>query len=298
MQRLQWIDQHAGDVVAGAQHAQRRFRHVVQRVGLMRRHRIADAGLHVAPPAVIGAAEPHEVRFLGVIARKPHGLHHGLGAGHVERHFVEAGDGFQTLHVRSDRRVVRAEHRAERICALEAAGHAVFIKVIAEDVDAIRAGEVVERIAVEIGDHHAGRRLQKRADAQVLADHAVVLERHAVGFGELHVRDAGRRFFGQAHGLGVALLVERGKLLETDPAALDHAGGRVIGRKEPVAAVFIKRYQPGDTPGHLGMSRQRAVLRARQFQTGFEFDDRSRERCSAKCVQRVCGVRRIHRLKR
>ena len=62
MQRLQRIDQHAGDVAPRAQHVQRPLRHVGQRVGLVRRHRIADAGLHVAPPAVIGAGKAHQMR--------------------------------------------------------------------------------------------------------------------------------------------------------------------------------------------------------------------------------------------
>ena len=44
------------------QHAQRLVAHVPQRVGLARRHRVADARLHVAPPAVVRAAEAHEVR--------------------------------------------------------------------------------------------------------------------------------------------------------------------------------------------------------------------------------------------
>ena len=97
MQRLQRIDQHAGDVAPRAQHAQRVLGHVLQRVGLVRRQRIADARLHVAPPAVIGAAEAHQMRAPGVIAREPHRLHHGLGARHVERHFVEPGNLLEAL---------------------------------------------------------------------------------------------------------------------------------------------------------------------------------------------------------
>ena len=45
---------------AGPQHAQRVVGHVLQRIGVARRNRIADARLHVAPPAVVGAAEAHE----------------------------------------------------------------------------------------------------------------------------------------------------------------------------------------------------------------------------------------------
>ncbi len=123
---------------------QRILRHVLQRVGLVRRHRVADAGLHVAPPAVIGAAEAHHVGAAGVIAREPHRLHHRLGAGHVERHFVEAGDFRQPRDVLGDHRMIAAEHRAELADALLAALQAALVEVVAEDVDAVGAGQVVE----------------------------------------------------------------------------------------------------------------------------------------------------------
>ncbi len=112
MQRLQRIDQHAGDVAPRPQHMQRPLGHVGQRVGLVRRNRIADAGLHVAPPAVIGAGKAHQMGAAGVVAGKPHRLHHRLGAGHVERDFVEPGDLAQPLDVVGDDGVVGAEHRA------------------------------------------------------------------------------------------------------------------------------------------------------------------------------------------
>ncbi len=75
------------------------LRHVVQGVGLARRHRISDAGLNVAPPAVIGAAEANEMGAARVIAREPDRLHHRFGAGHVERYFVESGNLPQALDV-------------------------------------------------------------------------------------------------------------------------------------------------------------------------------------------------------
>ena len=151
------------------EHPQRVLRHVVQGIGLARRHRIADAGLHVAPPAVIGAAEANEMGAARVIARQPHRLHHRLGAGHVERHFVEAGDLPQPLDVVGDRRVIGAEHRAEVADALDPALDALLVEVVAEDVDAVRAGQVVEAVAVEVGDGDAGRRLHEGAGRQMPA---------------------------------------------------------------------------------------------------------------------------------
>ena len=72
---------------------------------------IADARLHVAPPAMIGAAEAHQARLAGVIAGEPHRLHHGLGAGHVEGDLVEARDLAQPAYVVGDHRMVRRRAR-------------------------------------------------------------------------------------------------------------------------------------------------------------------------------------------
>ena len=149
MQRLQRIDQHAGDVAARPQHMQRPLRHVGKRIGLVRRHRIADAGLHVAPPAMIGAGEANQMRAPGVVAREPHRLHHGFGAGHVERDFVEPGNLAQPLDVVGDDGMIGAEHRAERMRALLGLGDALLVEVVAEDVDAVGAGQVVGDIAVD-----------------------------------------------------------------------------------------------------------------------------------------------------
>ena len=194
---LQRIDQHAGDVAPGAQDAQRLLGHVVQRVGLVRRHGIADARLHVAPPAVIGAAESHEVRPPRVIARQPDRLHHRLGARHVERHLVEAGNLLKPFDVAGDDRVVGAEHRPEIAHALLAARHALLVEVIAEKIDAVGSGEVVEAVAVEIGDRHAGGRLDERTGRKVLTHVPAELERHPVGVGELQVGDAVFDFGGE-----------------------------------------------------------------------------------------------------
>src|SRR5262249_17760710 len=62
MQRLYRIHQHAGNIASCSENTQCRIRHLSQRVGLVRRDWIADSRLHVAPPAVIRATKPHQVR--------------------------------------------------------------------------------------------------------------------------------------------------------------------------------------------------------------------------------------------
>ena len=80
-----------------------------------------------------------------------------------------------------DHRMVRAQHRAELAHARGAALDAVLVEVVAEHVDAVGAGEIVEAVAVEIGDR-ARRRTSARNEpsVQMLAHEAAELERHAV----------------------------------------------------------------------------------------------------------------------
>ena len=209
--------------------------HVLQRVGVARAHRIADARLHVAPPAVVGAAEPHEVGAARVVARQPHRLHHRLGARHVERHLVEAGDFLEPLDVVGDDRVIGAEHRAEVAHAPLPLLHALLVEVVAEHVDAVRSGQVVEAVAVEIGDRHARGRLQERPAFQVLAHHAAVLERHAIGADELQVGDAVSNLRRQPCALGEAVAVELRQPVEPGPAARNDLFRRIVGAEELLA---------------------------------------------------------------
>ena len=128
-----------------SQHAQRRLVHVLAACrSRAPATRIADARLHIAPPAVVGAAEAHQVAAPRVIARQAHRLHHGLGARHVKGNLIHAGDLEQPAHVVGDHRMVGAEHRAQIAHALAAAGDALLVEIVAEHVDAVGAGEVVE----------------------------------------------------------------------------------------------------------------------------------------------------------
>ena len=190
VQRLQRIDQHAGDVTARAQHLQGALVHVAQRVGLARRQRVAGAGLHVLPPAVVGAGEAHQVLPAGVVARQPHRLHHGLGTRHVEAHLVLAGDGPQAIDHLGHAGVIAAQHGAERRAQPGALLHAGLVEVDAEDIDAVGAGQVVVVPAIEILQLHARGRLPECADRQLLAHVFAELEGHAVAPCQLQVGQA------------------------------------------------------------------------------------------------------------
>ena len=189
MQRLHWIDQHAGDVAAAAQHGKGGVGHFRQRVGVVGGHRVADAGLNVAPPAVVGAAETHEMGAPRVIAGQTHGLHDRFRPRHVERDLGLAGNPRQARHVVGDQRRVGAQHRAERAHAPGAALHAALVEIVAQQVHAIRAGEIVEGVAVEIGDLDAVRRGEKRTGGQMRLHVRAEREGHAVALGELQVGD-------------------------------------------------------------------------------------------------------------
>ncbi len=262
VQDLDRIDQHAGDVPARAQHAQRLFRHFRERIGVARRDRVADARLHVAPPAVIGAREAHDVPPLGVVAGKPHRLHHGFRAGHVERHFVEPRQRPDGGDVAGDGGVIGAEHGAQRFGRTAALGHALFIEVVAEHVDAVRAGQVVGHVAVEVGHGHAGGAGREGARAQVPRNVAAELERHTVHVRELQVRDALARLLGQCPRLGRALGIKLGKPLEGGPALRRDVGRRPVHIEEAGFGILVIGHEPGNAPRPLRMPCERGMLGA------------------------------------
>ena len=204
------------------------------------------------------------------VAGEPHRLHHGFGAGHVERDLVHAGQFGQPLHIVGNDRMIQAEHRAERLRAPLGGGDALLVEVVAEDVDAVGAGEVIELIAVEVGQRDAGRGLHERAGAELLLDQPAVLERHAVGLGELQVGDAACRLRGERAALGEFLLEQRAEAEEAVLASSGDLPRRAIGAEEVVDFELITRDQLGDPARHLGMAGERAVLGTRQLDAGLD----------------------------
>ena len=170
MQRLQRVDQHAGDVAPGPQHVQRPLRHLRQRIGLVRRapdcrRRAArrptsrDRRRRSAPDAsgrcdsgpAAPPASPPRCPTCGTKPRRARKSR--TAAAHCRR--------------RPDGRS-RAPGRA-RCARFSPRCDAFLVEVVAEDVDAVGAGEVVEDVAVEIGQRDAGRGLHEGAGAEIFA---------------------------------------------------------------------------------------------------------------------------------
>src|SRR5262249_31476835 len=181
---LHGIDQHAGDVAPFVENAQRIFRHIVEGVSLARRNGIADAGLNVAPPAMVGTTEPDKMTAPRVIARQPDRLHHRFSSRHVERDFVKRRNLAKALNIVGYHRMIKAEHRPEFADELRAPLDALLIEIIPEKVDSIRCRQVVERVTVEISNGDAGRGLYERWRRQVRAHKAAELKRHPVSVGK------------------------------------------------------------------------------------------------------------------
>ncbi|MGY4421295.1 hypothetical protein ACVWY2_003744 [Bradyrhizobium sp. JR6.1] len=152
-------------------------------------------------------------------------------------------------------------------------GDALLVKVVAEDVDAVGAGQVVEHIAVEVGDGDAAGGLDEGRGAEMLAHQAAVLERHAVGFGELQVGDPLRHLGGQRAALGIAIRVEAGEAEEAVLPLHRDVLRCSVGAEEFVDVEFVVRHHARHHLGHLGMSGQRAVLGPRQREAGLNFGE-------------------------
>ena len=264
MQGLERVDQHAGDVAPRAQHLQRTLVHVAQRVGLARRQWVARPGLHVFPPAVVGAAKAHEVLAPRVVARQAHGLHHGFGARHVKRDFVQARDGLEPRDVGQHLGVQLAKHHTECARACRTFVDAGFVELVAKEIHAIRAGEVDEALAVQVFHHHAVAALHEGAQAQRLAHQRRIGERHAVAAGELQVRKRLARQLGEGQRVRRALRKQGTQLLEAGASLCGDVRRRAVAVEEACVVVGIARHQGRQAFGNFRVASQRAVLGARQ----------------------------------
>ena len=267
MHGLQGIDQHAGDVVAVAQHLQGVGVHFVEGERVRgRRHGVAWAGLHVIPPAVVGASKAHDFVAPGVVARQAHRLHHRLGARHMERHLVLPGDAAQPLHVVEHTRVVATQNRPQGLGHGRALGHAVFVVIQAQQIHAVRAGDVDKPVAVHVRQVHALAALPVAAGFDVALKHLPKLKGNADLPDQLHVRDQALGGLGvcqRQRAAALQLRAQRDKCL----APLSRNRGRgTVGAKPGGFVIAIGGHHLGNPLGHAQMAAQRRVLSKGQLQ--------------------------------
>ena len=217
---------------------------------------------------MIGAGEADEPAPPRVVAREAHRLHHGLGAGHVERHLVEAGDRADARDVVGDDRVIGAEDGAEIADRLGAAREAILVEVDPEQVHPVGAGKVVEAIAVEVGDGDALGGREERAGAEMAPDVAAELKRHPVAVGELEVGHALPHLRRETSRPREPLPVKAREAHEPGLAARGHLLGGIVRAEDPRLVVVDARDEAGDPARDSDVTGERGVLRPRQREAG------------------------------
>ena len=267
VQRLQRVHQHAGDVAARPQHPQRGPVHLLQRVRPLRRRGIAGAGLHIIPPSMVRPAEAHEAGAPRVVTGQAHGLHHGLRPGHVERHLVLARDAAQLPGVPCHARVQRPQDHPHPCHAPGRLLHATLVELMPQHVHPVGACQVDELPAVEVRHRHPGRPLHEAAQLQPRENMPAEGERHAVGPGELEVRDVLRRRHGEVHGPPMPLAQLPCQRLEGRLASPREIGSRAVGRIDLFPFESVARQHTRHALRPARVPRQRRMLRARELQS-------------------------------
>ena len=156
--------------------------------------------------------------------------------------------------------MIGAKHSAQPGSARRALGHAGLVELVAEEVYPVRAGEIVEAVAVKVDEHHAIGSRGKGTDRQVPAHEGAVLERHAVGGSELQVGDARSCFLGELERARKAVTVQRREAREGGAAARLYLLGRTVAAEEAALVVGVPRYQRRHAPRQPGMAGEGRML--------------------------------------
>ena len=267
VQRLQGVDQHAGDVIAVAQYAQGIGVHFIERQRVAgRRHRVARARLHIVPPAMVGTGEAHDFALAAMVARHAHRLHHRLGARHMEGDFLLTRNATQALHVIAHHRVVGAQRGPQGFGHGRAFAYAVFVKVQTKQVDAIGAGHIDMALAVHIGQPHALAGLPEIARLDIAVQHFAELVRHPNLADQLHVRHHRSGGIGMGNRQRAAFAQLRTQARQGGFALRSDWRRRTIGGKPGGFVVAVSRNPLRHALGHAQMPAQGRVLGQRQLQ--------------------------------
>ena len=271
VQALQRVDQHTGNIVAVVQHTQSRIVHVAQGQGVVRRgHGVARAWLHIVPPAVVRASESHQFALTCVVARQSHSLHDGLGARHMERHFVFIGDGTQALHVVQYTGVVGTQNGAQVFDQGNALFHAFLVKILSQQVHTIRTCDVDVAVPVHVIQIDAIARFPKATQLQILGQNVFKLVGHTVLADELQVRDHRFHLLGvrQSKRCFIAQSISQG--CQCRFTQVSNFKRSMVGRKPHILRVRVIRYPSSNAFCPTQMPTQPRLLGQRKLESLFD----------------------------
>ena len=165
--------------------------------------------------------------------------------------------------------MVGTQHRAQVGGDLVGLVDGGFVKVVAHHIHAIRTGQVVKPITVQVLHLNAARRLQEAATFESLSQVGTELVGHTIVADELQIRDVafGLRRHGDA--LGVTLRVGLAQRIKTLTTLRNDVLGCSISTEKLSFVVGIAGDHGHHTFGHARVAGQRAMFSPREFKTLF-----------------------------
>ncbi len=238
---------------------------------------------------MIGATKSDHFVASGMVSRQTHSLHDCLCTRHVKRDLVHARDGYESTDVVDDHWMVRAQYRTEishQICTLI---DTLFVKVIAEQVDAIRPGQIVKLVSIKIGQGDTRARCQKGCDLQPPIHHRLKLKWRAIGTHKLQVGQALGCSPGLAAADGETGFVGINQSLQRCPTTRHDIVRRVIDIEHLGFAVRVARQQRGHSARDARMACQRPVFGHRKLDSLAHLNQGPKKSDANPSVQRQGG---------
>ena len=181
----------------------------------------------------------------------------------MERYGVQSRDHAQATHVVRHHGVVGAEHRPESVSPGHGLADARAVEVVTEQIDAVRTRQVIEAVAVEVGNLHALRALDENAGAEALAHDRTERDRDPVAAGEFEVGEVLEDDTAGRSGAREALLEDRGEAQEAlVPTLGDDRRCAVHGRERRLVE-SVSGQSRGQPLRNSDVALQRWVLGAR-----------------------------------
>jgi hypothetical protein len=205
----------------------------------------------------------------------------------MEGHFLQPGNLSQAMYVVSRHWMQCSKDRAEISYPGTAALDAVLVKVIAEDIYPVGAGQVIALVAVKIRRPNAVRRADECTRIQMLANKPAELKWHTVARRELQIGEFSLRFAGLSYGAGEALGVEGSEALEGTLAQRGYWFGCAVGPKEVFVIVFIKWHPLREAAAHACMTGKRGMFGSRELDTAIKSGCSQRHEDSGEHPQNI-----------